>query len=356
MLENNYFNLLLEVPDTDFAKLIEGAIETGSIYREIIHRIEHDLDVKGLLKKHERKLDRDYIAKQTGVLNRDFEEPVNNSNPLDKLDIGRPRITADEVLIFICLRGYLNSVTDQEAAERMTESMSLYIYYSNRNKKMPRPKTINENLNCISSEIIEFIHQCQLSQFLNEGLDNFNYAVFDSTSVEASSSWPTDAAVICRLFSRIHVQTQKLKNFGVKNISEYYPVMWLKKLSKLLFKINNTKGTSSCPKKEKVKPDYKQYLRIAHKMNEYYIREFEKRVAEAITANLVPTQKRQFDRLWNNLEDDILAASSVLYYTEERVFEGEKLPSTEKILSLSDSTAAFIKKDSAIRLSVINLR
>jgi len=120
--------------------------------------------------------------------------------------------------------------------------------------------------------------------------------------------------------------------------------MWLKKLSKLLFKINNTKGTCCCPKKEKVKPDYKQYHRIAHKINEYYIREFEKRVVESVTADLVPTQKRQLDRLWNNLEDDILAASSVLYYTEERVFEGEKLPSNEKILSLSDSTAAFIKK------------
>ena len=35
MLENNYFNLLLGVPDTDFAKLIEGAIETGSIYKKI---------------------------------------------------------------------------------------------------------------------------------------------------------------------------------------------------------------------------------------------------------------------------------------------------------------------------------
>ena len=44
------------------------------------------------------------------------------------------------------------------------------------------------------------------------------------------------------------------------------------------------------------------------------------------------------------MEDDILAISSVLYYTYERVFAGKKLPSTEKILSLSDTTAAFIKK------------
>ena len=344
MLENNYFNLLLGVPDTDFAKLIEVAIETGSIYSEIIQRIEIDLDIKGLRKKHERKLDREYIENQTCVFGEEFEELTNNKDMPGKLDFGRPRITAEEVLIFICLRGYLNSVTDQESAERMTESISLYIYYMNRNKKMPRPKTINENLNCISSGTIEFIHQCQLNQFLNEGLDNFNYAVFDSTSVSASSSWPTDAAVIYRLFSRIHIQTQKLKTFGVKNISEYYPLMWLEKLSKLLFKINNTKGTSSCPKKEKVKPDYKLYLRTAHKMNEYYIREFGKRIDETSSSDLIPTLKRQLDRLRSNLEDDILAVSSVLYYTEERVFEGKKLPSTEKILSLSDTTAAFIKK------------
>ena len=120
--------------------------------------------------------------------------------------------------------------------------------------------------------------------------------------------------------------------------------MWLEKLSKLLFKINNTKGTCGCPKKEKVKPDYKLYLRTAHKMNEYFVREFEKREKAALTVDLKPTVRKQLYRLLNNMEDDILAVSSVLYYTQERVFEGKKLPSTEKILSLSDTTAAFIKK------------
>ena len=121
MLENNYFNLLLGVPDTDFAKLIEGAIETGLIYDEIYQRIDKELDIKGLRKKQDRKLDREYIEKQTEILSEEFAEPENNDYTPDKLDIGRPRITAEEVLIFICLRSYLNSVTDQEAAERMTE-------------------------------------------------------------------------------------------------------------------------------------------------------------------------------------------------------------------------------------------
>ena len=51
MLENIFFNLLLWVPDTDFAKLIDGYIETGSIYDEIYQRIEKNLETKGLLKK-----------------------------------------------------------------------------------------------------------------------------------------------------------------------------------------------------------------------------------------------------------------------------------------------------------------
>jgi len=169
------------------------------------------------------------------VLTEEFQEAANKNFTSDKLNNGRPRITAEEVLIFICLRGYINSVTDQESAERMTESISLYIYYSNRNKKMPRPKTLNENLNCISSETVEFIQPCQLDQFLNEGLDSFNYALLDSTSVSASSSWPTDAGIIYRFFNIIHIQTQKLNKFGIKNISEYYSLMWLGKLSKILF-------------------------------------------------------------------------------------------------------------------------
>jgi len=48
--------------------------------------------------------------------------------------------------------------------------------------------------------------------------------------------------------------------------------------------------------------------------------------------------------LWTNLKDDILALSSVLYYAEECVFYDIKLPSTDKILSISDKTATFIKK------------
>jgi hypothetical protein len=344
MLENNYINLFLGVPDTDFSKLIEGAIETGSIYAEIYKKIEVDLDKNALRKKQERMLDKQYITKQTELLCNDFDINNNLQYIPDSLETGRSRITAEEILIFICIRAFLDSVTDKDTVDRMRESTSLYIYYSNKNKVMPKPSTINENVNCISNETLEFIQQCQLAQFINEGLDDFNYAIFDSTSVAASSSWPTDAGVIFKLFKRIQLQTQKLKDFDLKNIGLWYTPDWLSKLSHLLFVINNAKGTAKCPKKEKVKPSYSSFLRTAHKMNEYFVCEFEKKEKEVATANLKPSAQKRLNRLWNNIEDDLLAVSAVLYYAEQRVFEGVSLPSVEKILSLSDTTAAFIKK------------
>lgn len=354
MFENNFYKALFGVPDTNLAKLIKFSQKTGSLYSEIYKRIDGDLDRKGLEKKKIRIQDKMYIAGQTGLLSEEFSGSDNIDRRVTELETGRPRISAKEVFIFICLRGYFDSVTSEEASERMVESVSLQIYYLDKGKKMPRPKTINENLNAISSETMEYIHKCQLEQFLNEGLDDFSYAVFDSTSVHASSSWPTDAGVIYRLFKRIRNQALKFDRFKLKNISSKYPDKWLNKLSKLLFKINNTKGTAGTPKKEKVRPDYKQYLRAAHKMNEFYIRHIAKLGEDIKKVEFKPSELSKLLYLYEHLEDDLLAVSAVLYYTEDRVFFDKKLPSSEKILSLSDTAAAFIKKGS--RNSVIGYK
>lgn len=354
MFETNFYKELFGEPDTNLSKLIKFTYETGSLYNEIYKRIDADLDRKGIEKKKIRKQDKMYLAMQTGLLSEEFSDLDHAAPIVRDLEFGRPRISPEEIFMFICLRGYFNSVTSEEASERMVESVSLQIHYLNINKKMPKPKTINENLNAVSSETMEFIHTCQLKQFLNEGLDDFSYAVFDSTSVSASSSWPTDAGVIYRLFSRIRNQALKFEKFGLENISCKYPDKWLNKLSKLLFKINNTKGTASNPKKEKIKPDYKQYLRVAHKMNEFYIRHIAKLGNDITTVELKPSERSKLLYLYEHLEDDLLAVSAVLYYTEDRVFFDKTLQASEKILSLSDTAAAFIKKGN--RNSVIGYK
>ncbi len=63
------------------------------------------------------------------------------------------------------------------------------------------------------------------------------------------------------------------------------------------------------------------------------LRKIEQTVA---AADLKPSFRKQLNMLWNNMEDDILALSSVLYYAEERVFNGKVLPSVIEIFQRPD--------------------
>jgi hypothetical protein len=51
-------------------------------------------------------------------------------------------------------------------------------------------------------------------------------------------------------------------------------------------------------------------------------------------------------RAWQQIKADLSDANRVLEYANGRVFHDQVLPSTEKVLSLSDGSAAYIKKGS----------
>ena len=210
--------------------------------------------------------------------------------------------------------------------------------------KIPASTTILENINCLSRETRDLIMRCQLADILDNGLDDFSYALFDSTSVAASTCWPTDAGVIYRLLERVYAYGEKLERFNIASIPLFYFGKWLATLKKLLFKINNAKGTKKQSKAERIEPLYFDYLKTAHTAFEYLVRAFEIRKAAVKDADLPPSFMGRLLKIHDIMEDDLLALSSVLYYSEERIFNNAKLPASEKILSLSDATAAFIKK------------
>ena len=61
--------------------------------------------------------------------------------------------------------------------------------------------------------------------------------------------------------------------------------------------------------------------------------------------NSLPPSSREFlKQLLERIGNDIADAKRVVEYAADRVFHGKQLPSTEKILSLSDGSAGYIKK------------
>jgi len=59
---------------------------------------------------------------------------------------------------------------------------------------------------------------------------------------------------------------------------------------------------------------------------------------------LAPSQRVCLECLVDQIKEDLSDVYTVIGYTADRIFHGKQLKSTEKILSLSDKAAAFIKK------------
>ena len=59
-----------------------------------------------------------------------------------------------------------------------------------------------------------------------------------------------------------------------------------------------------------------------------------------------PSRRVLLQRVLQRIRTDLSDANRVLQYANDRVFHNKSLPSTEKVLSLSDRSAAYIKKGS----------
>jgi len=59
---------------------------------------------------------------------------------------------------------------------------------------------------------------------------------------------------------------------------------------------------------------------------------------------LKPSHRQIFQRSVKQMREDMQDMQRVIKYSEDRVMHGETLPSKEKVMSLSDGSAAYIKK------------
>jgi len=345
--------LLWVAPDTDMKKVLDQALELAVRKPEILTRIAADQDTLGIAKKRLRLADQRWERAQMLTLpGLPVEEASERPEDGVSLLEGRPRMLAEVVYVFSVLRGYLGSISDQDTRDRLLDSVTVHLYLGNRNLTFPGWTTLLENLNAISHETRCFILEAQLELILEEELDDFSQAILDSTAVEANSVWPTDAGILLALLERAFRCSQKLETFGIANLPKWWMPQWLKKLHKLHFRINNVAGKPKS--KGKLKKYYRQFLRTVQKMLDYLVSECIGRDPLQEAADRHPSQLLLLERLWDQLVQDVSEVGAVYQYTQERLFEGKVRPAEAKKLSLSDESAAFIKKGQ--RVSVIGYK
>jgi len=335
-------NLILPVPDTDFREFLDEVQELARFAPEIIEAIEKDLDRYAREKKSLRLADKKFFESRTDDL------PAMNIRERNvlaeelQLAVGRPRMPGYAVYVFLMIRGFLGSLTTKPARRFLRESMSLYGFLQNRGLDMPGVTTILENVNLLSHATRELIFDKQIALILGEGLDDFKSLTIDSTAVKANSSWPTDAKILTGLLMRANRLGQKLHLFGLEDFSQGWVPCWLETMDQLVFQICLAAGKAKS--KGKLKKHYRQLLKRGRKATDALTAQWNRLEQGLSMERHAPSRRVLLQRVWQQIKTDLSDANRVLEYAHDRVFHDKVLPSTQKVLSLSDGSAAYIKK------------
>lgn len=335
-------NLFLPLPETDFSAYLK---EVGKVVRfapQIITVIEEDLDAYAREKKKLRLEDQKFFESQTDDFpGLDIEETELRINELE-LAVGRPRMPAELVYTFLMIRGFLGSLSTKQSKMFLGESTSLRGFLQQRGLKMPGNSTIVDNVNAISHKTRDLIFEQQIALILQEELDDFTELTIDSTSVKANSSWPNDSKILLGLLTRANRLGQKLSLFGLGNFRQGWVLRWLDEMNKLEFQICLVGGKINA--KLLRKQSYRELLEYGGKALEKLKAEFDILEQALLLETIAPSRRVLLKRIVEQIGSDLFDAQQVIEYTSDRIFYEKNRPSTEKILSLSDGSAAFIKK------------
>jgi IS5 family transposase len=137
---------------------------------------------------------------------------------------------------------------------------------------------------------------------------------------------------------------QKLDVFGLENFRQGWVPRWLEEMDKLEFQICLVAGKANS--KTKLKQGYRQLLRLGNKALAALKVEFNAFENALQIDTLAPSRRVLLQRIIEQIRGDLSDAERVIGYASDRVFHEKKRPSTEKVLSLSDGSAAYIKKGS----------
>jgi Transposase DDE domain len=334
--------LFLDAVDSDLRAFLEEAHALILEFPSLLQAVEKDLDAHGLRKKAVREADAQWLANQTLPLP-GVTAPAKETPSPRVLNPGRPRTPAYVALIALLLRGYSGAgFKSAEVTSTMQESITLRVFFTNLGLRMPGRSTLTEIVNAVSNETRLLLLDAQLARAFRLKLDDFKTILQDSTHVEGNTAWPTDSRLMVDLVSRlIHV--------GEGLERTHLPPIEADEIRKLLLKMVRWNREIDFSKSKKDgkrlrRRRYGQLLRTSKHIHASLTAKVAP-IAEAAKAlDLRPSEKQMAERAVERLQADLDALEKVHVACGARVLRDEKVPMSEKILSVSDPDAGFISK------------
>jgi hypothetical protein len=331
--------LFAELPESDFADFLRKADQFISRYPEILDAIEADLDLHGKEKKKERLEDERWVRRKDCSPLEGMDHPQEPIRAEElSLQEGRPRMPGCVAFIFLACRGYAGGESSRPYQDLVRESLSIRLMLRRHNMKMPAESTLNENLNAVSNRTRRMIHQRQMEYSMVEELDDFAEMNLDSSAVWANTAWPSDSTIILKLIARIWRTGSELEQYGTENFRRHWTEQWLKKMRQ-----ENLCILMADSRRERAS-HYRRFYGFAERAIEHLEGERQGLERRAEPGSMRPGLRRRFRETRRMLRRDLGSARRMVELSRRRVEEGEKVPADQKVLSVADPDAAFIKK------------
>jgi IS5 family transposase len=247
-------------------------------------------------------------------------------------DTGRRGLSAEQVLRCAVLKQY-REFTYEELAFYLEDSSSIRAFARLGVNDSPHKSALQESIKRISEDTWESLHHLLLEYASDNKIDKGTTVRIDSTAVETDIHAPTDSSLLAdgiRIMTRWMAEGHKLSPKPDYRFSDHRRVA-----KKRALKILNTR------KQEIRVSAYRDLVDVAQKVCSY--------AREAIPVLGTYQGSSNADScsahlLAQKLERAVRILEKIIDQTKRRVFKGEKVPASEKVLSLFETHSDLIVK------------
>ena len=336
--------MLLAPPKSDLFEFLGEVDHLVRRYPQILQQIDADLDLHGKNKKALRLDDARWREARSQPLPTLECSPIATRAEQLVLERGRPRTPAYVVYMFLVGRGYYGGFKSCEATTLLLESTTLTVFLHHQGVSMPGGSTLNELANAVSNDTRDSILKAQLAEVFEEGWDDFQELIQDSTAVEGNTQWPTDSKLIVDLVGRLIRRGEKLERFGLSNFKQPRAAKVLAQISSLHKQISLAVGVARKDRERERKKAYNKLLQLARRAHAMMAPLVAHARREAGIVDILPSRRDMALRLVLCLESDLRNLLQVIDCCEARVVHERKVPAEDKVASIADCSASFIIK------------
>jgi IS5 family transposase len=265
--------------------------------------------------------------------NRDILNLVyNDLTQSIRSDTGRDGMNAEQVLRCAILKQY-RELTYDELAFHLGDSNSFRAFAKLKMGHSPSSSTLQDNIKAILPETWEAINRVLIKYAAREGIEKGRTVRTDSTAVDTNIHHPTDSSL---LGDGIRIITRLLQEGKVLNpIPGYKFTDHNRAAKKRLLRILN------CKKEKLRKQAYRELLSLTES-----VRQFARKAIACLQAFVGDNMEQTINAhtLLEKIENNLSILDKVIDQTERRVFRGEKVPASEKIVSFIECHTDIIVK------------